>query len=436
MNRLLITLLVLCSFACQDKTICTLSGDIQSGKVHTLFFQGCDTSFSITPDSCGRFSVTFPTQKLPFFTLAGVVEDENKWQFSSPIYLSAGANVHFTLELIDSEAEFHTQDKNNQAIQEFRKFSQEQKRLLWITTPTPDSCTLFLTNFLNEAQKINSTLSPNKEVKEYIEKWANIEYLSAVSNLKYIYTRTPGHTIPTNLTLPAVPQTCDIAYWEMFYDCPMHVISYLNQHSQEPEDQLRLLQEQFSTLDLRIEITNRIIENYLRNYKYSDENYSRLEKLSTNLPNREEILKQYRTKRYSIVGAPIPDISFEDCHGNKHHLSEFKGKYIYIDLWASWCGPCVKEVPFLQKLEKKLKNKDVIFLSISLDSRRKEWIEKMEQLKMHGNQWRATDNIFAEMLNVKGIPHFLLYGKDGLLLEYKTLRPSNPAIIKKLEALH
>ena len=436
MNKLHIALLVLCSFACQDKTICTLSGDIKTGRVSTISFQGNDTTFNITPDSNGHFSVTIPAQKIPFVTLAGVVEDENKWQFSTPVYLKAGTNIHMTMNFVNTKSEFKTKDDNNQALQNFREHSQEQNQNLWTTTPAPDSVEHFLSHFIEKAREINATLHLNKEVQEYITTWANIRYLSAVLNLKFIYSRIPDWEVPSNLKLPSIPQTCDIAYWKMFYDCPMHVSTYLNQHSRVPEEQLRLLQEQFKTLDLRIEVTNRIIENYLRNYSYSDENYSRLEKLTAELPNRENILKRYRAKQYSIIGAPIPDVSFEDKNGNKHKLSDFKGKYIYIDLWASWCSPCVGEVPYLQNLEKKLKNKNVVFVSISLDSHRSEWEQKMEQLKMHGNQWRATDDTFAGMLNVNGIPHFLIYGKDGRLLEYKTLRPSDSKILEKLESLH
>lgn len=436
MNKLLISLFVLCSFACQNKTIYTLSGKIQSGKVNSLFFQGCDTTFTITPDSNGCFSMTLPVQKVPFFTLSGVVEEENKWQFSSPIYLIASSNVNITMNFVNKKLDIQAEDKDNQALQEFRKFSQEQNRQLWTATPAPDSIAIFLSYFSKKAQKISSEFSPNKKVNEYIEKWSNMECLDAVLNLKFIYSNASDRQIPTDLELPSIPLTCDIAYWKLFYNCPAHIVSYLNQQSKEPEEQLRLLKEQFKIPDLRIEVNNRIIDNYMRNYSYSDKNYSRLQKLTTELPDREKILEQYSAKRYSIVNAPIPEVSFEDLQGNKRQLTEFKGKYIYIDLWASWCGPCVGEVPFLQKLEKKLKNKNVVFVSISLDSHRSAWVQKIKQLDMHGNQWRIIDDTFAEMLNVKGIPHFLIYGKDGRLLEYKTLRPSNPAIVKKLESLH
>ena len=127
---------------------------------------------------------------------------------------------------------------------------------------------------------------------------------------------------------------------------------------------------------------------------------------------------------------------FEDKNGQEHRLTEFAGKYIYIDLWASWCAPCVAEVPHLQKLEKDLNRRDIVFVSISLDTKRENWEKQMEQLHMHGNQWLVRDEAFADMMNVKGIPHFLLYGKDGTLLDYKTARPSSGDLLKsRLEHL-
>ena len=58
-------------------------------------------------------------------------------------------------------------------------------------------------------------------------------------------------------------------------------------------------------------------------------------------------------------------------------FAQFRGKYVYIDLWASWCVPCCREVPHLQKLEKELENKDVVFLSISIDQNPSAWKKKM-----------------------------------------------------------
>ena len=65
------------------------------------------------------------------------------------------------------------------------------------------------------------------------------------------------------------------------------------------------------------------------------------------------------------------------------------------------------------------------FISISLDTNKEAWKKKMKQLKMHGYQYIVTGDQFATMMNIKGIPHFLLYSKDGTLMQYKADRPSS-----------
>jgi hypothetical protein len=67
----------------------------------------------------------------------------------------------------------------------------------------------------------------------------------------------------------------------------------------------------------------------------------------------------------------------------------------------------------------------VEFISISLDTNKKAWKEKMKQLNMHGHQYIVTGDQFATMMNIKGIPHFLLYSKEGTLMQYKAERPSS-----------
>ena len=126
----------------------------------------------------------------------------------------------------------------------------------------------------------------------------------------------------------------------------------------------------------------------------------------------------------------------EDADGNVVEFSSFKGKYVYVDLWASWCGPCCKEVPHLQALEKELQNENVVFLSISTDTDKEAWKKKMVELGMHGNQLHDRDNTLCNALNVKGIPFFLIYDKEGKLHTYKAMRPSSGDALKAfLEAL-
>lgn len=124
-----------------------------------------------------------------------------------------------------------------------------------------------------------------------------------------------------------------------------------------------------------------------------------------------------------------------DNEGNKVDFSKFKGKFVYVDLWASWCGPCCKVVPYLQELEKDFENSDVVFVSISIDSAKEPWLKKMGQLNMHGNQLWNSDGELPKQLNIRGIPHFLIYDREGKLLDYDAPRPSSEKIKALLQSL-
>ena len=63
-----------------------------------------------------------------------------------------------------------------------------------------------------------------------------------------------------------------------------------------------------------------------------------------------------------VEGQPAIDIMMTDVDGNTKHLSDFRGKVIYMDLWATWCGPCIQESPFFEALSKKYEGKDIVFL--------------------------------------------------------------------------
>ena len=108
---------------------------------------------------------------------------------------------------------------------------------------------------------------------------------------------------------------------------------------------------------------------------------------------------------------------------------------MFIDLWASWCIPCIKEIPHLKQLEKDLQNKDVVFLSISIDTNVAAWKKKVAALGLEGELLNNQDNKLCESLNVSGIPFFLIYDKEGKLYKYNAYRPSDMRLKPLLEGL-
>lgn len=99
-------------------------------------------------------------------------------------------------------------------------------------------------------------------------------------------------------------------------------------------------------------------------------------------PIGEEILRRTelaKSPASRLLGAEMKDGELYDMKGNKVKLSSFKGKYLLLDFWASWCGPCRKENPELKKLYTKYGNTKVEFLSISIDTDKSKWLEAVQQ---------------------------------------------------------
>lgn len=128
-------------------------------------------------------------------------------------------------------------------------------------------------------------------------------------------------------------------------------------------------------------------------------------------------------------GKPSPDFIALDPSGKSYRLTDFRGKYLYIDLWATWCGPCRREIPYLQRLEKEYEGKNITFLSLSTDASKTDWTEFLQSHEMGGVQlYIGAASKFQQLYNADGIPHFILLDTEGRIVEGNMLRPSSPDI--------
>ena len=112
---------------------------------------------------------------------------------------------------------------------------------------------------------------------------------------------------------------------------------------------------------------------------------------------------------------PAPDITFQNEKGKTIHLDKLKGKITLIDFWASWCGPCRKEIPHVKKYYEEYKNKGVQFISVSIDAKKDAWTKALKEEQMPWLQGWAP-NSGKEVLNTyqfNGIPFLILLDKKG-----------------------
>ncbi len=132
-------------------------------------------------------------------------------------------------------------------------------------------------------------------------------------------------------------------------------------------------------------------------------------------------------------GKPSPDFSFPDINGKMVSLQDLRGRYVYIDCWATWCVPCRGEIPHLQKLEEMFKGMNIAFVSISCDRDKAKWEAAVKEGKMGGIQlWGDEDNEFLQKYRVNGIPRFIFLDPNGRIINPDMTRPSDPTTIEAL----
>ncbi len=136
------------------------------------------------------------------------------------------------------------------------------------------------------------------------------------------------------------------------------------------------------------------------------------------------------------AGHPAPNLIYPDTEGRFRSMSDFQGKYKYIDLWATWCAPCKKEIPYLKQLEEEFAGRNIVFISISIDKKHGEWLRFVREQALSGVQlWAGDWTGLPEELNVGSVPRFMLIDPDGNWVDANAGRPSDPALKELLQKL-
>ncbi|WP_299554403.1 TlpA family protein disulfide reductase [Seonamhaeicola sp.] len=177
-------------------------------------------------------------------------------------------------------------------------------------------------------------------------------------------------------------------------------------------------------------------------------------KMQEGLLNMYKQQKAMASQYDDLVGKPSPTfVNYENYKGGTTSLSDLKGKYVYIDVWATWCGPCKREIPFLKEVEAKYHGKNIEFVSISVDEGRgfkgdtpeakkaasKEgWKKMIAERDMGGIQLlsdKAWQSDFVQGYKIMGIPRFILIDPEGNVVDANAPRPSSPKLIELFEEL-
>lgn len=135
------------------------------------------------------------------------------------------------------------------------------------------------------------------------------------------------------------------------------------------------------------------------------------------------------------IGKPAPAFTLQSNTGKTYSLSDFKGKVVYIDLWASWCSPCRAETPALKALYHKYKSNDSLaIISISVADGRKEWEKAISEDKPEWLQLLDADNSVGNSYVARMIPQFVLIDKQGNMVSNSAPGPGKAGELEQLLA--
>lgn len=138
-----------------------------------------------------------------------------------------------------------------------------------------------------------------------------------------------------------------------------------------------------------------------------------------------------------LPGNSAPEVVLTDMEGNTKPLASYQGTYLYIDFWATWCKPCIREIPYIDQLKEEYKDENIQFVSISFDSEedKQKWKDFVKERNLEDPQlWVDSKNhkIFSDAFNIQMIPRFTFIDDKGKIIDAKAPRPSDSKKVRSL----
>lgn len=383
----------------------------------------------------GKYFANVPVTKSGFYEVVMVV---NGGQWLTTVYSPKVKKVKLNI-LFDGKGLNENSSADNRAISALNAIINANNRKLWTADSLSDNgLRVLFESYLSAVDSIADALRPSQEVVKYMK-------ASAYANAKNFYASIPraqkrrlkdlsfveADVLPSmievfdNECAALIPTAMQLVYAVVSADAKLDVRGMMD-----------LLYSEYGCEAVRVKVADLLLNRFLVRHNYAadfDGGLEYLENIVKDFNLSRQYVDEYMKRKSALVGAEFPkEVVLVNPEGEIVDFSVFKGKYVYVDLWASWCGPCCKEIPHLQALEKELDGSNVVCVSISTDTDQSAWKAKLVEAKMHGNQLFDRDNKLSKDLNVGGIPFFVIYDKEGRLHTYGAQRPSSGEVIKNI----
>lgn len=288
-----------------------------------------------------------------------------------------------------------------------------------------DSLTMDISYKINELKKVSN----NNLVKDYLDLWSLSSVYSS-QRMAQFNAQRKGEKLKFEYK-PKLTSDELIANQATIY-FPEFVAKIIKEKATGDNLNEKIGNLRNSGADVRLleRMEVKVITEYIENNKGEtpkDELIAEVKSVAEDKPQYQEwidAIKGY--KSYLKRGDAAPDDILFDPEGKEVRLSDFKGKYLFIDFWASWCTYCIKEMPALDKIKDKFADSDIQFIAISVDENKGNWEKAMKRLNLNENQYLVSSQELSDKLRLGTIPRYIIYDKENLMLYPDAPHPSQP----------
>lgn len=446
-NLLLIFCLGFLLFSCEeekDKTVYTVfSGNIENTEVDSISIRSGDYSQKIALQEDGTFSDTLNLPQEGYYTLT--VGNETTSMYLEP---ETSNSLSLNTEEFDESIKYTGDNaaENNYLAQKFLLSEKIGIGPRDMSTMSEDSLIMLVDK--NEQQYLE-LLHKDKEMDSAFvaKETKSLGYQNRLNREMYglysqnEYYATEGEVPSTEKLLGKEIDLDNAEDYENYSDYQQLVsldfykqTSLLNQ-----EDSSSYTNKAFAYLET-IESEN-IKNDLLRQIAYrirpgaenNEEIYEKVMAVSSDQEFKDELTEKFEKIQKLKKGNPSPEFTYENHEGGETSLEDLKGKYVYIDVWATWCGPCLAQIPALKEVEEEYKGDNVHFVSLSIDTDAdyEKWKKMVDEKDLGGiqviadNAWKSE---FVQDYAIDGIPRFILLDPEGNIVSADAPRPSMPEL--------
>lgn len=329
---------------------------------------------------------------------------------------------------------------------------------------------------INILDSLKGTKDLSKEFKQWAQLTIDYQFARSLFHYTWFYPKSNNKTkewfpvidIPRSFykAIDDIPIDSEVALTNSNYPMFLHEYFLTNTYHNSSFLKKRLeLKAKFNTSDLFQDELEKLIKDIQRDYNgvaseilISQElvglldGYKRVDVFERLYPIYK---KDIRSSFCAIINAKYSELKLQDKSPEYNKslvkqdngigiaandilnkiITENKGKVIYLDFWATWCGPCVAEFTYSKKIAKKFENKNVEFVYLCVKSEKANWEDKIRESNLPGKHYLMNDSeydILSQKFQVIGIPHYVLIDKSGNVVDKKAPHPSNGSELIKL----